>query len=120
MCYRGGGNICYADTPTAMNREHAIFPSDRCAAVNPSDVAPALIALDAKMVIRSLDGERVVAAEHYFLSPANDITRTTVLGPADLLIAIRIPNTWAGATFYFEKARERKSWDFPLVTSHRP
>jgi xanthine dehydrogenase YagS FAD-binding subunit len=114
-CYRGGGNICYADTPTAVNREHAIFASDRCVAVNASDVAPALVALDAKMVIRSTAGERIVAAEDYFLEPANDITRTTVLGPGDLLTAIRIPNTWGGASFYFEKARDRKSWDFALV-----
>ena len=49
-CYRAGGNICYADTPTAVNREHAIFDADRCVAVNPSDTAPALIALDAQMV----------------------------------------------------------------------
>ena len=52
-CYRAGGNICYADTPTAINREHAIFDANRCVAVNPSDTAPALIALDAKMVVRS-------------------------------------------------------------------
>jgi xanthine dehydrogenase YagS FAD-binding subunit len=32
-CYRAGGNICYADTPTAVNREHAIFDADRCVAV---------------------------------------------------------------------------------------
>src|SRR6185295_9044414 len=51
-CYRAGGNICYADTPTAINREHAIFDADRCVAVNPSDTAPALIALEAQMVIR--------------------------------------------------------------------
>src|SRR5712672_1249542 len=43
-CYRAGGNICYADTPTAVNREHAIFDADRCVAVNPSDTAPALVA----------------------------------------------------------------------------
>src|SRR5437763_6304572 len=51
-CYRAGGNICYADTPTAVIREHAIFGADRCVAVNPSHSAPALIALDAKMVVR--------------------------------------------------------------------
>ena len=52
-CYRAGGNICYADTPTAVNREHAILEADRCVAVSPSDTAPALIALDAQMVIRN-------------------------------------------------------------------
>ena len=41
-CYRAGGNICYADTPQAINREHAILDADRCVAVNPSDTAPAL------------------------------------------------------------------------------
>jgi len=114
-CYRAGGNICYADTPSAINREHAIFDANRCVAVNPSDTAPALIALDAKMVIRSSDGERVVDAENYFIGPSVDIMRMTVLRPGELLTAIRVPATWAGAEFYFEKVRERQVWDFPLV-----
>ena len=114
-CYRAGGNICYADTPTAINREHAILEADRCVAVSPSDTAPALIALDAKLVIRSRSGERVVDAEQYFVGPAIEITRMTVLRPGELLTAIRIPATWAGAQFYFEKVRDRMVWDFPLL-----
>jgi len=114
-CYRAGGNICYADTPTGMNREHAIFDADRCVAVNPSDSAPALVALEARMVIRNARGTREVKAEDYFIGPGYDITRMTVLGPGDLLTAIRIPATWAGAHFYFEKVRDRQVWDFPLV-----
>ena len=114
-CYRAGGNICYADTPTAINREHAILDADRCVAVNPSDTAPALVALDAQMVIQSAGGERVVDAEDYFIGPAVDITRMTVLAPGELLTAIRIPSTWAGAQFYFEKIRDRNVWDFPLL-----
>jgi len=114
-CYRAGGNICFADTPTAINREHAILDADRCVAVNPSDTAPALIALDAKMVIRNKKGERVVDAENYFIGPGLDITRMTVLQPGDLLTTIRIPATWQGAHFYFEKVRDRQVWDFPLV-----
>jgi len=114
-CYRAGGNICYADTPTALNREHAIFDADRCVAVNPSDTAPALIALDARMVIRGPKGERTVDAEDYFIGPGIDITRMTVLEPNELLTTIRIPSTMAGAQFYFEKVRDRQVWDFPLV-----
>ena len=114
-CYRAGGNICYADTPTAINREHAILDADRCVAVSPSDTAPALVALDAQMVIRSSRGERVVAAEQYFVGPGIDITRMTTLQPGELLTSIRIPATWAGAQFYFEKVRDRQVWDFPLV-----
>jgi len=114
-CYRAGGNICFADTPTAVNREHAIMGADRCVAVNPSDSAPALIALEAQMVIRNSKGERAVNAEDYFVGPAMDITHMTVLKPGDLLTAIRIPSTWAGAQFYFEKVRDRAVWDFPLM-----
>ena len=114
-CYRAGGNICYADTPTAVNREHAIFDADRCVAVNPSDTAPALVALDAQMVIRGPRGERVVNAEDYWIGPGIDITRMNVLQPNELLTAIRIPATMAGAQFYFEKVRDRQVWDFPLV-----
>jgi xanthine dehydrogenase YagS FAD-binding subunit len=114
-CYRAGGNMCYADTPTARNREHAILHADRCVAVNPSDSAPALIALDAKFVIRTSKGDRIVDAEDYFIGPDIDITRLHILKPGDLLAAIRIPSTWAGARFYFEKVRDRNVWDFPLL-----
>jgi len=114
-CYRAGGNICYADTPTAINREHAIFDADRCVAVNPSDTAPALVALDAKMVLRGPKGERIVNAEDYWIGPGIDITRMTILQPGEILRAIRIPATMAGAQFYFEKVRDRQVWDFPLV-----
>jgi xanthine dehydrogenase YagS FAD-binding subunit len=114
-CYRAGGNICYADTPVGRNREHAILHAERCVAVNPSDSAPALIALDAKFVIRTPKGERVMNAEDYFLGPDIDITHMNILEPGHLLTAIRIPSTWAGAQFYFEKVRDRNVWDFPLL-----
>ncbi len=57
----------------------------------------------------------MVNAEDYFIGPAIDITRMTVLKPGELLTAIRIPATWAGAQFYFEKIRDRQVWDFPLM-----
>ena len=115
-CYRAGGNICYADTPTAMNREHAVLGASRCVAVNPSDAAPALVALDAEMVVLNSSGERVIPAQDYFIGPAVDIMRMTVLQPGDILTAIRIPSTWAGARFYFEKSRDRQVWDFALAS----
>ena len=114
-CYRAGGNICYADTPEGRNREHAILHAERCVAVNPSDTAPAFIALDAKFVIRTPKGERVIDAQDYFVGPDIDITSLHVLKPGELLTAIRIPSAWAGAQFYFEKVRDRNVWDFPLL-----
>jgi len=115
-CYRAGGNICYADTPESINREHAILEADRCVAVNPSDTAPALIVLGASMVIRGSSVERVIPAENYFVGPGTDITRMTALQPGELLTAIRIPGDWAGSNFYWEKVRDRQVWDFALVS----
>jgi xanthine dehydrogenase YagS FAD-binding subunit len=114
-CYRAGGNICYADTPVGRNREHAILHAERCVAVNPSDTAPACIALDAKFVVMTPKNQQLIAAEDYFVGPDLDITRMNILRPGYLLIAIRIPNTWAKSDFYFEKVRDRNVWDFPLM-----
>ena len=115
-CYRAGGNTCYAAAPEAMNREHAVFEASRCVAVSPSDTAPALVALDAEMVIRNARGERTVDAADFFMPPSIDIRRMTILEPGDLLTAIRIPETWASADFYFEKVSDRQSWDFALAS----
>lgn len=115
-CYRAGGNLCYADTPEGQNREHALFGASRCVAVTPSDTAPALVALEAQMVIRNAGGERVVAAEDFFVGPDVDILRTTVLRSGDVLTAVRIPAKWANAEFYFEKVADRNVWDFALVS----
>lgn len=119
-CYRAGGNLCYADTPEGMNREHSLFEASRCVAASASDTAPALVALDASMVIRSVDGERVVSAQDYFVGPALDIENTTVLQPGEILTAVRIPSTWANATFYFEKVSDRNVWDFLWSMSRLP
>jgi xanthine dehydrogenase YagS FAD-binding subunit len=114
-CYRAGGNTCYADTPQGMNREHCLFGAERCIAVSPSDTATALVALDASFVVASAKGERSVPADQFFIGPAIDIRRMTRLEPGDILTAIRLPKTFAGARFYFEKVADRNTWDFALV-----
>jgi xanthine dehydrogenase YagS FAD-binding subunit len=115
-CYRAGGNICYADSPQGMNREHALFGASRCVAVSPSDTATALVALEATMVARSLRGERLIPADRFFVGPATHITRMTTLEADEILTAIRIPSKWAGKRFYFEKVSDRNVWDFALVS----
>jgi xanthine dehydrogenase YagS FAD-binding subunit len=114
-CYRAGGNSCYADSPAGQNREHCLWGADRCVAVSPSDTAPAMVVLDARMVIRNASGEREGPAEQFFIGPDVDIERMTVLERGDVLTSIRIPAEWSGATFYFEKVADRNTWDFPLV-----
>ncbi len=115
-CYRAGGNSCYADTPQGQNREHCLFGASRCVAVSPSDVGTAAVALDARMVIHGPKGERVVPAEEFFIGPAINITRMTVIDPGEVLTAVRFPKEWAGAKFYFEKVADRATWDFALVS----
>ena len=115
-CYRAGGNSCYADSPQGQNREHCLWGADRCVAVSPSDTAPALVALDARMVVRNASGEREVPAEQFFIGPDVDIERMTILEPGDILTAVRIPSDWAGTRFYFEKVADRNTWDFALVS----
>jgi len=115
-CYRAGGNMCYADTPEGQNREHAIFGASRCIAVTPSDTATALTALDASMVLAHKGGERVLPAAKFFVEPAVDIQRMTALRPGEILAEVRIPSTWAGSAFYFEKVADRNVWDFALLS----
>jgi xanthine dehydrogenase YagS FAD-binding subunit len=114
-CYRAGGNICYADSPEGLNREHALFGASRCVAVSPSDTAPALVALDATMVVASSSRERLIPAQDFFVGPERDIVNMTVLNDDEILTAVRIPSTWANAEFYFEKVADRNVWDFALV-----
>ena len=115
-CYRAGGNTCYADTPEGQNREHCLWGADRCVAVSPSDTAPALVALDAKMVVVGPGGQKEIGAEQFFIGPNIDITRMTVLEDGEVLTAIRLPAEWSGARFYFEKVADRNTWDFALVS----
>ena len=115
-CYRAGGNICYANGPEAMNREHAVFGASRCVAVSPSDTATALVALDATMIAASTSGEREIPAGEFFVGPATHIEQMTALEAEEILTAVRLPSTWAGKRFYFEKVADRDVWDFALVS----
>jgi len=98
-----------------LNREHALFGASRCVAVTASDTAPALVALDATMVVASSSGQRLVSAQDFFVGPDRDITSMTVLNEGEILTAVRLPNEWANAEFYFEKVADRNVWDFALV-----
>jgi xanthine dehydrogenase YagS FAD-binding subunit len=106
-CIRKGGNQCFA--MTGDNRYHSIFGAvNRCIAVHPSDIAPALIALNAKVVT----DRRTIEAENFFdvKKPGN-----TVLETDEIIREIQIPAPPAGAKSAFLKFAIRKSIDFPIV-----
>lgn len=106
-CIRKGGKTCFA--MTGDNRYHSIFGADNgCIAVHPSDTAPALIALNAKVVTN----KRTIEAENFFevKKPGN-----TVLAADEVIKEIQIPKPPAGAKSAFIKFAFRKSIDFPIV-----
>ena len=108
-CFRKGGKTCYA--MTGDNRYHSIFgPVNSCIAVHPSDTAPALIALDAKVVTSS----RTIPIEQFFdvKNPGN-----TVLNAGEVITEIQVPAPPAGAKSAFLKLAIRKSIDFPIVNA---
>lgn len=115
-CYRAGGNLCYADSPEGMNREHALFDASRCVAVSPSDTATALSALNATMIAESVGGRRRIPVDEFFVGPDTHITRMTSLEPDEILTAVSIPADWMGQRYYFEKIADRDVWDFALVS----
>jgi xanthine dehydrogenase YagS FAD-binding subunit len=114
-CLRAGGDRCFARYADSINREHALLDTAGCVAASPSDLAPVLVALDADMVIENARGARTVPAGEFFIGPDVDETTLTCLKPGDLLTAIRLPLSWAGAHVHFSKAADRAVWDFPLV-----
>ena len=102
----------YAD---GVNREHAILDAERCVAVNPSDTAPALIALDAQIVLANGEGRTRDQRRRLLRRPGDRYHATDDPAAGRPALRIRIPATWAGAQFYFEKIRDRQVWDFPLL-----
>jgi xanthine dehydrogenase YagS FAD-binding subunit len=106
-CIRKGGTTCFA--MMGDNRYHSIFGNvNKCIAVHPSDVAPALIALNASVVTNT----RKIETEKFFevKMPGN-----TVLLPGEFITEIQIPAPPAGAKSAFLKFAIRKSIDFPIV-----
>ena len=83
--------------------------------MSPSDCAPAVVALEASIVIHDGKSERVVPAEEFFIGPSTDIRHMTILKPGEIVTAVRLPKKWAQAKFYFEKVTDRATWDFALV-----
>ena len=91
--------------------------SDECVATHPSDVAVAFAALDAKVVIRGRGGERSIPFTEFHRLPGNTPERDNVLDRGDLIVAIEVPARNEGRASHYLKARDRRSYEFALVTA---
>lgn len=107
-CLRKGGPLCYATL--GDNRYNSVFGAiDGCISVNPSDTAPALVALNAMVVTSS---GRTIGIDDFF---AFNGERTTVLNDDEMVTEIQVPTPADGVKSAFVKFAIRKSFDFPVV-----
>lgn len=98
-------------------RYHAILgASPQCIAVHPSDMAVAMCALDAQVVVQTSDGERRIPVDEFYRLPGDQPDRDTVLGHGELITAVELPAPPEGAASDYRKVRDRASYAFALVS----
>ena len=113
-CWLAGGDECYASN--GQNQYHAIFRSGPCVAAYPSDLAPALIALDASVTIQSQAGERKLLVEDLLAAPTNDRRMAHTLGQGEIITRITIPAPSSATRGVYLKAMDRQAWSFALAS----
>jgi len=105
-CRRKGGRSCYA--ATGDNRYHAILGKNQCAAVCPSDLAPILMALEAKLDITSPGGDKTISLEELYTALGS------TMKPDEMITGIRLPVLDVNTKQRFLKFRLRRTIDFAL------
>jgi xanthine dehydrogenase YagS FAD-binding subunit len=114
QCLRKGGAACFA--ARGENQFHCLFGSDdRCFIVHPSDTAPPLSALNARVEIAGPGGKRHIPVEEFHVLPADDVRRETWLEPGEILTAVYLPAPSPSLRSSYRKVRARRSWDFALA-----
>ena len=113
-CWLKGGVRCFA--VDGDNRQHAIIGAEECVAVAPSDLAPALIAYDASVALSGSRGQRTMPLSDLFVAPHGRVRREHAIAPDELILEVRVPENAIARRGAFEKAMERKTWSFALVS----
>jgi len=113
QCRRKGGDTCFAEA--GESQYHGIFGASQCYIVHPSDTAPALVALDAKVNILGRRGTRLVPISSFFVLPKDSLVKENVLEPGEIVTEILLDAPPAGARSTYRKVRERASFDFALA-----
>jgi xanthine dehydrogenase YagS FAD-binding subunit len=113
---RRPGSGCPAQT--GQNRAHAILgTSASCAATHPSDLAVALVALDASVRLAGRDGERTLRLAEFYRPPGDTPQAENALRPGELITEVVIPRLeWARRSAYV-KVRDRQAYEFALASA---
>jgi xanthine dehydrogenase YagS FAD-binding subunit len=113
-CLKKGGDKCYSIG--GLNRYHAILGGGPSFIVHPSNLAPALIAMRTSATIVGPNGRRSVELEKFFTLPAVDPRRENSLKPGEIITEVIVPAPSAGTASHYLEAREKQSFDWPLVS----
>lgn len=113
-CWLKGGSECFARP--GQNKYMAIFDQSPCVAVHPSDLAPALVALDASVVVEGSGGRRTIAVADLMQPPTEARRTETNLAAGDLIVEIVVPPQPTGARGVYKKAMDRHAWAFALAS----
>jgi xanthine dehydrogenase YagS FAD-binding subunit len=113
-CLRKGGEICYA--VAGDSRYHAILGGGPSYIVHPSDMAPPLIALGARVKIAGPSGEKIIPLEKFFVLPQVDTRRENILAADEIVTELQIPHPRPGSKGFYHKVRERLAWDHAIVS----
>jgi xanthine dehydrogenase YagS FAD-binding subunit len=113
-CLKKGGDRCYA--VGGLNRYHAILGGGPSFIVHPSNLAPALIAHGASVTLVGSAGARTMELEQFFALPKVDPMRENVMAVGEVLTEINLPAPPVGARSVYLEAREKQSFDWPLVS----
>ncbi|MCF3143815.1 FAD binding domain-containing protein [Streptomyces platensis] len=101
-----------------VHRGHAILgTSEHCIATHPSDLAVALVALDAVVHVEGMDGARSIPVDDFFLLPGDTPEREHPLTPGELITAIEVPALPMARRSLYLKVRDRESYEFALASA---
>lgn len=114
-CLKKGGDRCYA--VSGLNRYNAILGGGPSYIVHPSNLATALVALDASARIIGPAGEYAVKLEKFFTLPSVDPTRENALGAGEIVVEVVVPSPATGTRSAYLEAREKQSFDWPSVSA---
>lgn len=114
-CWQKGGDQCFARG--GQNKYHAIFDTGPCVAVHPSDLAPALLALDARVEIIGPSGPRTAAIDELLRPPTPERRHEATLADDEVIVAVTIPAQTDGSHGIYLKLMERQAWAYALVSA---
>lgn len=113
-CIRKGGGTCFAFE--GNNKFHCIIGGGPCYIVHPSDMAVALLALDAKISIYSNENIRTIPLSEFFILPDEDYLHENVLKPGEIVTEVIVPYISSTVRSSYRKIKERGAWDFAIVS----